>query len=92
MAAFRFEEELMRRFIRELYNLVLDRWTIPRSRASDLTGIKGGSTEVFSNDVMGSLGRMSYPAGDLFHVELSSTNAVEGKNLRLTVANLIQIE
>ena len=86
------KEELMRCLIRESYNLILNGRAVPRSGALDLTGIKWGPIKIRPNDLVGPLSGMSYPAGHLFHVELSSANAVQRKNFRWTVANFLPIK
>jgi hypothetical protein len=82
----------MRRLIRELYNLVLDRWAIPGSGPLDPAGIEWGALKIRANDLMRPLGSMSYPAGHLFHVELSAANAVQRKGLCFVVTNFLLIK
>ena len=82
----------MRRPIREFYNLVLDRWAIPGSLPLDPASIERGAPKIGANDLMRSFGSMSYPAGHLFHVELSAANAVQRKGFSFVVTNLLFIE
>ena len=59
----------------------------PRSTGSIGSGtlylarIKGRPIKIRANDLVGPLSGMSYPAGHLFHVELSSANAVQREDL-----------
>jgi hypothetical protein len=92
VAAFRLKEKLMRRLIRELYNFVLDRWAVPGSGALNLAGIEWGAMKISANNLMRPLGSMGYPAGHLFHVELSSANAVQRKDVCSTVADFLSIK
>src|SRR5882762_7230943 len=63
VAAFRLKEKLMRRLIRELYNLVLDRRAIPGPGSLDPAGIKRGAFKIGANDLMRPLGSMSIQQG-----------------------------
>ena len=92
MTAFRLKEKLMRRLIRELYNLVLDRWTIPGSGPLDPASIERRALEIGANDLMRSFGSMSYPARHLFHVELSAADAVQRKGFSFVVTNFLFIK
>src|SRR5882762_3072554 len=92
VAAFRLKEKLMRLLIRELYNLILDRWAIPGSGPFDLAGIERGALKIGANDLMRPFSSVSYPAGHLFHVELSAANAVQRKDLSPVVTNFLFIK
>jgi hypothetical protein len=48
--------------------------------------------QISSDDFMGLLGGMGNPAGQLFHVELTPTNAIQGEDLADASANLLEIE
>ena len=57
-----------------------------------LARIKWRPIKIRANDLVSPLSGMSYPAGHLFHVELSSANAVQRKDLCSRVANFLLIK
>ena len=63
MSSFGLEKHLMRRFIHELDDLVLDGWTISWSGSLDPAGIEWRSVEVSADYLMGLRRRMGDPTG-----------------------------
>src|SRR4029453_2140595 len=92
VAPFRLEEQLMRPLIRELYNLVLDRWTIPGPGSLNVAGIERGALKIRANDLVRSFSSMSYPARHLFHVELSVADPIQRKDVRFAIQNLLIVK
>ena len=59
---FRLQKNLMRLLIRKPHNLILDRRTIPRPDAVDLSGIHRGLVEILANDRRRLVVGPAYPA------------------------------
>jgi hypothetical protein len=92
VATFGLKEELMRCLIREFYNLILDRWAISGSGPFYLACIKWRPIKIRANDLVGSISGMGYPTGHLFHVELSSANAVQRKDICSTISDFLSMK
>src|SRR5581483_2271500 len=80
MTPLRLQKDLVRAFLRKFDNLILNRWTISRTRPADSSGVKWRSMEVIPNDLVRFWLRCRYPARNLFHVELSILNLIQREN------------
>jgi hypothetical protein len=54
--------------------------------------IKWRPIKIRANDLVSPFSGMGYPAGHLFHVELSSANAVQRKDLFSRVASFLVVK
>src|SRR5262249_33546510 len=90
--SFRFEKQLVRSFVREFDDLILNRWAISRSNTLNSACVEWRPVQISPDNVVGLLSGVSDPAGQLFHVELAVVNAVQGKHLALTSADLFWVE
>src|SRR5437660_11815983 len=82
----------MRSLVGESNDFVLNRWAISRARAFDLTGMERRPGKISPNDFMRSRHRGGYPAGDLFHVELSGAVVIQGEDVARISANSLVIK
>jgi len=92
VASFRFEEKLMGGFIREFDHLVFNGGAISRTNPLNSPGVQWRPVQVGSNDFMRFLGGVRNPAGQLFHVELTATNAIQCEDLVDASTDFLGIE
>src|SRR5256714_1456833 len=81
----RFEKELMRDLVRELYDLVFDRWTIARAGRLDLTAVHRRAMDVLGDDAS----RLRCSVSDIArHLHLRDRAGSETHGRGITIARL----